>query len=110
MLLPSRPSMVSVVVCLVLGLVLVAAAGFKLASGATARAALAGYGLRDPRLATAAWGILIAVELALGIAVGAGSALAANAAALLMAGAAAVQVGAILSGRTGAPCGCFGAG
>jgi len=101
--------MVSVVVCLVLGLVLVAAAGLKLASGATARAALASYGLRDPRLATVVWGTLIAVELALGIAVVAGSTLAANVAALLMAGAAAVQVGAILSGRAGAPCGCFGA-
>ena len=34
---------------------------------------------------------------------------AATAGALLMAGACAVQVGAILAGRTGAPCGCFGA-
>ena len=49
MLLPSRPSMVSVVVCLVLGLVLVAAAGLKLAGGARARAALAT--LRHPRSA-----------------------------------------------------------
>ena len=37
MLLPSRPSMVSVVVCLVLGLVLVAAAGLKAAGGPSAR-------------------------------------------------------------------------
>jgi len=101
--------MVSVVVCLVLGLVLVAAAGLKLAGGATARAALASYGLRSPRTAYAAWAALIVVELALGVAVGAGSTLAANAAALLLAGAAAAQVGAILNGRAGAPCGCFGA-
>jgi hypothetical protein len=101
--------MVSVVVCLVLGLVLVAAAGLKLAGGARARAALASYGIRDPRAAAAVWGGLIAAELGLGVAVGGGSAVAANAAALLAAGAAAVQVGAILSGRTGAPCGCFGA-
>ena len=39
--------MVSVVVCLVLGLVLVAAAGLKLAGGARARAALASYGIHD---------------------------------------------------------------
>src|SRR4051794_39729908 len=101
--------MVSVVACLVLGLVLVAAAGLKLSGGARARAALAGYGVRDPRVATAVWGTLIAVELVLGVAVGAGSTRAAHAAALLMAGAVAVQVGAILSGRAGAPCGCFGA-
>jgi hypothetical protein len=101
--------MVSVVACLVLGLVLVAAATLKLAGGARSRAALASYGVRDPRAAAALWGALIAVELGLGIAVGAGSTLAANAAALLMAGAAAVQVAAILSGRAGAPCGCFGA-
>ena len=38
--------MVSVVVCLVLGLVLVAAAVLKAAGGAAARAALATYGVR----------------------------------------------------------------
>jgi len=101
--------MVSVVVCLVLGLVLVAAAGLKLAGGARARAALASYGIHDPRAAYAVWASLIAVELVLGVAVAVGSALAASAAALLMAGATATQVGAILSGRAGAPCGCFGA-
>ena len=101
--------MVSVVLCLVLGLVLVAAAGSKLAQGATARASLATYGLRDARAAASVWAALIAAELVLGVAVAAGSTPAANAAALLMAAATAVQVGAILSGRTGAPCGCFGA-
>jgi hypothetical protein len=109
MLLPSPPKMLSVVVCLFLGLVLVAAAGLKLAGGARARAALATYGLRDGRLARLVWGALIATELVLGVAVGAGSTLAANAAALLMAGAATAQIAAILSGRTGAPCACFGA-
>jgi hypothetical protein len=101
--------MVSVVVCLVLGLVLVAAAALKLAAGERARAALASYGIREPRAAYAVWGGLIAAELVLGVGVTAGSALAATAAALLMAGAAATQVAAILSGRAGAPCGCFGA-
>jgi hypothetical protein len=101
--------MLSVVVCLVLGLVLVAAAGFKLAGGAQARAALSTYGITGATQAKAVWAVLIAVELVLGVAVGAGSALAANAAALLMAGAATAQVAAILAGRTGAPCACFGA-
>jgi len=101
--------MVSVVVCLVLGLVLIAAAGLKLAGGARARAALASYGIRDPRAAYVVWAGLIGAELVLGVGVAVGSTLAATAAALLMAGATAAQVGAILSGRTGAPCGCFGA-
>ena len=101
--------MVSVVVCLILGLVMVAAAAAKAAGGSTARAALATYGLRSPRVAFAVWAALIGIELVLGVAVGAGSTLAANAGALLFAGATAVQVGAILAGRTGAPCGCFGA-
>jgi hypothetical protein len=52
---------------------------------------------------------LIVVEAGLGIAVAAGSQAAAVAAAVLMAGACAVQVGAILAGRGGAPCACFGA-
>src|SRR5690349_514505 len=63
--------MVSVVACLLLGLVLVAAAGLKLAGGAAARAALATYGLAG-RAAYAAWAALIAAELALGMAVAAG--------------------------------------
>src|SRR4051794_27334663 len=100
--------MVSVVVCLALGLVLVAAASLKLAAGGRARAALASYGIEGPRAAYAVWGGLIAAELVLGVGVAVGSAPAATAAALLMAGASAAQVGAILSGRAGAPCGCFG--
>jgi hypothetical protein len=53
--------MVSVVVCLVLGLGLLAAAGLKLAGGASARAALSTYGIRDARVAGAAWVALIAI-------------------------------------------------
>src|SRR5689334_4688166 len=99
--------MVSVVACLLLGLVLVAAAGLKLAGGATARAALATYGLRG-RVAYAAWAALIAAEVVLGLAVAAGVGWAARAAALLMAGGALAQIGALAAGRAGAPCGCFG--
>jgi hypothetical protein len=81
----------------------------KLAGGERARAALASYGIREPRAAYGVWAGLIAVELILGAGVAAGSTLALTAAALLMAGATATQVGAMLSGRAGAPCGCFGA-
>jgi hypothetical protein len=101
--------MVSVVVCLVLGLVLIAAAGLKLVGGASARAALATYRIRNPRAAWAVWAGLIAVEFVLGVGVGAGSTAAATAAALLMAAATGVQVVAIATGRGGAPCACFGA-
>jgi hypothetical protein len=100
--------MVSVVVCLVLGLVLVAAAGLKLAGGVAARAALSTYGIRDSRAAYAVWAGLIATEVVIGVGVGAGSTVAATAGAIVMAGACAVQVGAIAAGRTGAPCACFG--
>src|SRR5262245_56589774 len=107
MLLPSRPSMVSVVVCLVLGLVLVAAAGLKAVGGASARAALATYGIR--RGATAVWGARRAVEAVLGVLVGAGLPWALNAAALFVAAACAAQVAALAAGRAGRPCACFGA-
>src|SRR3954470_13009032 len=101
--------MISVVVCLVLGLVLVGAAGFKATGGAAARAALATYGIRSRRAALGVWAALIAIEAALGVAVAAGAVWAARLAALLMAGACLVQVLALAAGRGGAPCACFGA-
>jgi hypothetical protein len=100
--------MVSVVACLVLGLVLLAAAGLKAFGGASARLALATYGVRG-RAAWVVWAGLIVVEAALGVGVAVGLDSAAQAAALFMSGACLVQVGAIAAGRTGAPCGCFGA-
>jgi hypothetical protein len=101
--------MVAVAASLALGLVLLAAAGLKAAGGGRAQAALATYGVRDPRLARAAWAALILVEAALGAGVAAGSDAAAVAAAGLMTAACAVQAAALLAGRGGAPCGCFGA-
>jgi len=101
--------MVSVVLCLVLGLALVVGAVLKAAGGPAARAALATYGIRSPRVALGVWAGLIGVEAVLGVGVAAGLAWAAQAGAVLMAGACAVQVGAILAGRSGAPCACFGA-
>ena len=81
----------------------------KAAGGPAARSALGTYGIREPRVAFGVWAGLIVVEVALGIGVAAGLTAAAAAAAVLMAGACAAQVGAILAGRGGAPCGCFGA-
>jgi hypothetical protein len=60
-------------------------------------------------LAWPVWAGLIVVEGGLGVGVAAGLDWAATAAAVLMAGACAVQVGAVAAGRSGAPCGCFGA-
>ena len=91
------------------GLVLIAAAAAKLASPATSRAALATFGLRDPRTQAVAWALLITAELGLGVAVAAGSETAAWLAAAMMATFAATMVSAILRGRAGAPCACFGA-
>jgi uncharacterized membrane protein YphA (DoxX/SURF4 family) len=98
--------MVSVIACLVLGLVLLASAVLKLADPAGTRAALATYGLPARRVA---WGVLVAVEAALGVAVAAGFAAAAYAAAALLAVFCAAQAVALASGHGGAPCACFGA-
>jgi hypothetical protein len=100
--------MVSVVACLAGGLVLLTAAALKVADGAGARAALATYGLHG-QAAARAWAALVAVEAALGVAVAAGSDGAAWAAGGLMAAFAVAQAAAIVGGRRGAPCACFGA-
>ncbi len=98
--------MVSVIACLVLGLVLLTSAVLKLADPAGTRAALATYGVR-PRQAV--WAALVAVEAALGVAVAAGLGAAAYAAAALLAVFCAAQAVVLASGRAGAPCACFGA-
>jgi hypothetical protein len=98
--------MVSVVVCLVLGLLLVAAAGLKAAGGASARAALGTYGVYRPRVAFAVWVALIGVETALGVAAALGVT---QPAAIFLSGAAGVQLIALVNGRKGAPCACLGA-
>ena len=100
--------MTAVLACIALGAVLVAAAGLKLADGPGTRAALSTYGLTG-RPAHAAWVALIAAEAGLGIAVAAGSDVAAFAAAVLFAAFAGAQAWALMSGRAGAPCACFGA-
>jgi hypothetical protein len=101
--------MVSVVACLVLGLVLFASAVLKLVDPAGTRAALATYGVRREELARVLWGALVAVEAGLAVGVGAGIDAAAYAAAGLLAVFCAAQAVALATGRGGAPCACFGA-
>jgi hypothetical protein len=99
--------MVSVVACLVLGLVLLASALLKLADREGTQAALGTYGIRSG--ARAVWAALVAVEAALGVAVAAGSDAGAYAGAGLLGLFAVAQVVALATGRAGAPCACFGA-
>lgn len=101
--------MLEVAARLVLGGVLAGASLAKLASPASSRAAMATFGVAGPRAQVAAWALLIVTELGLAAGVIAGSTTAALLAAALMALFAATMVGAILRGRAGAPCACFGA-
>src|SRR5215212_1347529 len=100
--------MLSVVACLVGGLLLLGSAALKVMGGASARAALATYGLHGDTAARA-WAALVAVEVGLAVAVGSGSDRGAYAAAGLLALFALAQAVALVRGAGGAPCGCFGA-
>jgi hypothetical protein len=94
---------------LILGGVLAGAALAKLASPGSSRAALATFGVDDRRAQAVVWAALIAAELVLAGGVIAGLDGAAWLAAALMATFAATMVSAIMRGRAGAPCACFGA-
>ncbi|MDX6490664.1 MAG: hypothetical protein QOD43_909 [Gaiellaceae bacterium] len=91
-----------------LAAVLVASAAAKLGSGRSGRDALRSYGIPWPGARAALWAGAIVAETALAIAVAAGVPGAAEAAAGLLAVFALALGVAILRGRTGAPCGCFG--
>ncbi|HMJ04271.1 MAG TPA: MauE/DoxX family redox-associated membrane protein [Conexibacter sp.] len=91
-----------------LGLVLLASAGAKLAAPVSTRAALATFGLATPRARGLAWGAAIVVEGGLGVGVALGSDLAAWAAAALMLAFAGLLARALRRGRVGQPCGCLG--
>jgi hypothetical protein len=93
---------------LILGLILAGSAVLKLASPASSRAALATFEIHGEHTRWAAWVLLIAVELGLAVEVIAGSDTAAWLAAAFLTFFAAALVGAILRGRAGAPCACFG--
>jgi hypothetical protein len=101
--------MLPVLLALALGFVLAGSALLKLADGPGARAALSTYGIRGEAAARAVWGGLIVVELALAVGVIVGVEAAAWAGAALFAGFAVAQAVALVSGRAGAPCACFGA-
>jgi hypothetical protein len=99
---------VSAAARIALALVLVAAAALKLRSPGAGTRELATFSV--PRAARpAVWSALIVVELGLAVTVGAGSDTAALAAAGVYALFAVALAVAVLLGRTGAPCGCFGA-
>jgi uncharacterized membrane protein YphA (DoxX/SURF4 family) len=100
--------MVEIVLRVGLGIVLASAALAKLAAPRDSIAALETFGFQDGPARPIAWAALIAVEVALAVAVALGSDAAAYAAAALMALFAALTVAALLQGRTGAPCACFG--
>jgi hypothetical protein len=99
---------VETVLRLGLGVVLAGAALAKLASPRDSIASLASFGFEGGPIRPFAWASLIAVELALAVAVVLGSDAAAYAAAGLMLLFAALTAGAIIRGRAGAPCACFG--
>jgi hypothetical protein len=88
--------------------VLAAAVVLKLQAPRSAAAALGTFGFEAERSQWAAFGLLVAVESALAVGVAAGSDGAAYAAALLMLMFAATLGSALMRGRAGAPCACFG--
>jgi hypothetical protein len=98
-----------VVARLTLGGVLAGASVAKLASPQSSRSALSSFGITAPALQWGAWATLIVAELGLAAGVFAGAEAAEIGAAALMAVFAATMVAAIIRGRSGAPCACFGA-
>jgi hypothetical protein len=100
---------IEVIARLVLGGILAGASLAKLASPSSSRAAMATFGVTGSSAQSVAWALVIVCELGLAAGVIAGSATAAYLAAALMATFAATMVSAILRGRAGAPCACFGA-
>lgn len=100
--------MVEIILRVGLAMVLAGAALAKLTSPRASIAAMETFGFAGGPLRPFAWAGLIAVELGLALAVVLGSEAAAYAAAALMFLFAALTAGAILGGRAGAPCACFG--
>jgi hypothetical protein len=88
--------------------VLLASAAGKARAGRSGREAFRSYGLGDARVRAAVWASTIAVEAGLAIAVAARVPSAAAAAAGLLAVFALILARAIVQGRSGRPCGCFG--
>jgi uncharacterized membrane protein YphA (DoxX/SURF4 family) len=91
-----------------LGIVLAGAALAKLVSPRASIDSMESFGFAGGPIRPIAWAGLIAVELGLAVAVALGSDAAAYAAAGLMLLFAALTAGAIMRGRAGTPCACFG--
>ena len=91
-----------------LGFLRAGAALAKLAAPLASIGALESFGFEEGPARPIAWVALIAAELALAVGVALGSDAAAYAAAGLMALFAALIVAALLRGRAGSPCACFG--
>ena len=100
--------MVETLLRIALAALLVASAAGKLAAPAQTRAAMATYGFDAPAAQWGAWLAVLAAELTLAVGVAAGSRSAYLAAAGLMLLLAATLRSALMQGRAGAPCGCFG--
>jgi hypothetical protein len=98
----------SAIISIWLAIALLAAAGLKAARPAEGAAALATYGVTTRSLQRAGLWLLIAVEAAVAVALAAGAGAAPAIAGALFALFAAGAGGALLAGRKGAPCACFG--
>ena len=93
---------------LILAAVLAGAALSKIAAPSRAAAGMATFGFATPSLRWAALGFVTAAELALAAGVALGSDAAAYGAAVLMALFATTLISALMQGKAGAPCACFG--
>ncbi len=93
-----------------LAIVLLAAAVLKLRERTRSADALATYGIDGPRVRLAALGLIVVAELAIAVALFAGLAWAADAACALFVAFGLVSAAALLGGRAGRPCACFGVG
>lgn len=93
---------------LLLGGALLVSAGAKLADVERSQEAMATYGFGTRSARAGAWGFALLAEAGLGAAVVAGSSTAAALAAALMLIFAATLGSAVLQGKAGAPCACFG--
>lgn len=93
---------------LMLGTLLLLAGGSKLWAPREGAAAMAVYGFEPAPLRWTAFAVVVVAEVGLAIGVLAGSATAAYGAAALMALFALTLISALMQGRAGEPCGCFG--
>lgn len=100
--------MIEVVIRLGLAAVLALAAGLKLAQPRRSAEAMGVYGAKAVPARWAMWGTAVAAESALAVGVAAGSKTAGYLAAAMMLLFALMMIGAILAGRAGASCACFG--